>query len=778
MNERRLWALAAIALVLFVGRVRTTAFYSEDGSVKKPNTTIISDVLDRLTDSSKYDKRLRPRYGDKPVDVGITIHVSSISAVSEVDMDFTLDFYLRQTWQDPRLAYGKFDLGLDKIESLTVGVDYLDKLWKPDTFFPNEKKSFFHLATTHNSFLRIDPDGTVFTSQRLTVTATCPMKLQLFPMDSQKCKLEIESYGYSVLDINYIFNGSKAISRSEFELPQFVLYDVQITSKIESLSSGKYSRLGVVFLFRRNIGFYIIQIYLPSILIVVISWVSFWLSRDATPARVALGVTTVLTMTTLMTTTNAAMPKVSYVKSIDIFLGVSFLMVFSSLLEYAAVGYISKRLKLNEQKRKQSQQTSSPLPLIADPRAQDLLQPYFNRAYKPFYSSVDRNSNLYSRDLVNPPIQPQLKRLPPIPVKEKWAFRPSNIDKYSRVVFPLIFIMFNFAYWMYFYNISDGYTTSDIDYFWGQKQTDNPDTAVAFSDFTLPQFKQTGYRVDITKATTSSGVYVRLYFEIRLSRNLGFYLMNIIIPSVLIVTISWVSFWLNREASPARVGLGVTTVLTMTTLITTTNNSMPKVSYIKGLDVFLNFCFVMVFASLVEYAVVSYMNKKLAQRREKRRKQAEQMQPMEMPMFNNHLLAPIKTPPNMSYEMVAMNSGSSSPSKSLLHADPYGIMTTSGHPQYGSMNHLVEIPGDCDCRTIPLVQHPRLVAETTLWPAPFGKAKKATKTCRNVTPSKIDKYSRYIFPLSFITFNVAYWTIMTVLSSMSENVNFKAFKEH
>ncbi|KIH61612.1 hypothetical protein ANCDUO_08111 [Ancylostoma duodenale] len=82
----------------------------------------------------------------------------------------------------------------------------------------------------------------------------------------------------------------------------------------------EYSRLVSYFLFKRNIGFYIIQIYLPSVLIVVISWVSFWLSRDATPARVALGVTTVLTMTTLMTTTNSAMPKVSYVKSIDIFL--------------------------------------------------------------------------------------------------------------------------------------------------------------------------------------------------------------------------------------------------------------------------------------------------------------------------------------------------------------------------------------------------------------------------------------------------------------------------
>lgn len=56
------------------------------------------------------------------------------------------------------------------------------------------------------------------------------------------------------------------------------------------------------------------------------------------------------------------------------------------------------------------------------------------------------------------------------------------------------------------------------------------------------------------------GVYDRLNIQVILGRNLGFYLMNIVIPSMLIVSISWVSFWLSREASPARVGLGVTTV--------------------------------------------------------------------------------------------------------------------------------------------------------------------------------------------------------------------------
>jgi len=83
---------------------------------------------------------------------------------------------------------------------------------------------------------------------------------------------------------------------------------------------GNYSRLACEFYFVRSLGYYIIQIYVPSSLIVVLSWVSFWLHRDAAPARVALGITTVLTMTTLISSTNAALPKISYLKSIDVYL--------------------------------------------------------------------------------------------------------------------------------------------------------------------------------------------------------------------------------------------------------------------------------------------------------------------------------------------------------------------------------------------------------------------------------------------------------------------------
>ncbi|POI31643.1 hypothetical protein CIB84_004606 [Bambusicola thoracicus] len=57
-------------------------------------------------------------------------------------------------------------------------------------------------------------------------------------------------------------------------------------------------------------GYYLIQMYIPSLLIVILSWVSFWINMDAAPARVALGITTVLTMTTQSSGSRASLPKV------------------------------------------------------------------------------------------------------------------------------------------------------------------------------------------------------------------------------------------------------------------------------------------------------------------------------------------------------------------------------------------------------------------------------------------------------------------------------------
>ena len=76
----------------------------------------------------------------------------------------------------------------------------------------------------------------------------------------------------------------------------------------------------------------IIKVYIPASIIVMISWISFWIDRSATTARVGLTVAALLTMTNIMASTNAALPKISYIKAIDHYLSFCFLMVFASLL--------------------------------------------------------------------------------------------------------------------------------------------------------------------------------------------------------------------------------------------------------------------------------------------------------------------------------------------------------------------------------------------------------------------------------------------------------------
>ena len=291
-----------------------------------------------------YDKRVRPNYSGPPALVNVSFHIIGISSVDEVQMDFTTDFYFRQKWYDPRLEFKP----VGQIDELCVGAEFAEKIWLPDTFFANEKTATFHKATTENTFIRVGSNGRVYRSIRLTVTCSCPMDLQYFPMDRQRCKIEIESYGYGTKDIDYRWEkGNESVSLDgKIELPQFKVLGFKMGQEVQNLTSGMYIRLYCEVHFVRSMGYYLIQIYIPASLIVIISWVSFWLHRNATPARVALGVTTVLTMTTLMSSTNAALPKISYIKSIDVFLGTCFVMVFASLLEYASVGYIGKRIAM------------------------------------------------------------------------------------------------------------------------------------------------------------------------------------------------------------------------------------------------------------------------------------------------------------------------------------------------------------------------------------------------------------------------------------------------
>jgi len=78
-------------------------------------------------------------------------------------------------------------------------------------------------------------------------------------------------------------------------------------------------------------------IYVPAVVLVVLSWCCFFIQPEAIPARVGLSITTILTSILLQGSVNSNMPKVSYMKAVDYFLLTSFGFIFAALLEYILV---------------------------------------------------------------------------------------------------------------------------------------------------------------------------------------------------------------------------------------------------------------------------------------------------------------------------------------------------------------------------------------------------------------------------------------------------------
>lgn len=71
-----------------------------------------------------------------------------------------MDCYFRQRWFDNRLIFN------GPYEKLSVSIQFLKDIWKPDTFFQNGKDSYVHTITTPNKLLRVSQSGEVFYSMR------------------------------------------------------------------------------------------------------------------------------------------------------------------------------------------------------------------------------------------------------------------------------------------------------------------------------------------------------------------------------------------------------------------------------------------------------------------------------------------------------------------------------------------------------------------------------------------------------------------------------------
>ncbi|OWK60138.1 Gamma-aminobutyric acid receptor subunit rho-3 [Lonchura striata] len=439
---------------------------------------------EQLLHIEDHDFALRPGFGGSPIPVGIDVQVESIDSISEVDMDFTMTLYLRHYWKDERLSFRS-----NKNKSMTFDGRLIKKIWVPDVFFVHSKRSFIHDTTVENIMLRVYPDGNVLFSLRITVSAMCFMDFSRFPLDTQNCSLELESYAYNEDDLMlYWKHGNKSLSTDEhISLSQFFIEEFSASSGLAFYSStgtepGKNAQppkmccydllqnhgaslkaIGVLILRESLCPGYTEKLengnpkrgYSTNAVLQRQSMPQNSLdgtlsSKIREKALIFLCITTVLTMSTIMTGVSASMPQVSYIKAVDVYLWISFLFVFLSVIEYAAVNYLT-----TIEERKQLKKRGKASGMYSMDAVQAMA---FDGCYhdtdedmdlSPFPEPCEENETRASQTNISNADTPRLKRKRSLKGNVGRIILQNNhvIDTYSRIIFPSVYIVFNFFYW-------------------------------------------------------------------------------------------------------------------------------------------------------------------------------------------------------------------------------------------------------------------------------------------------------------------------------------------
>uniref|UniRef100_A0A914UXY7 Uncharacterized protein n=1 Tax=Plectus sambesii TaxID=2011161 RepID=A0A914UXY7_9BILA len=383
---------------------------------------------------AQQDYSTIPKPSSGPLDVHVGCYVESLGGFRASDMSFEVDMYFRVAWKDERHKWQSRPLGAANVNELQVLQDpnKISTIWKPDLYFKNAKSSQTQYIMTPNFAMYIDKmTGILSYSTRVQLTVACNMQLHRYPMDSQVCALKVASYGHTTeeMDVHWL-SESPVVFAQDIQLPEFYVTEMTTEScaalhnysvSEQQVRTGNFSCLEARVHVQRSLGYHIVQTYLPTTLIVTISWMAFWIAPQAVPAR--------------GTAIRFALPPVSYAKAIDFWYGACMLFLFAGLIEFALVSNWTRLAQKYGDLANGNQQRAR--------RRQSLLNVFKRRQSS---RDADEETGVAIDEKIQSVIAGSYRML-----SDLNASKAMQADRCSRFLFPFTFIVLCAIYWAHFY---------------------------------------------------------------------------------------------------------------------------------------------------------------------------------------------------------------------------------------------------------------------------------------------------------------------------------------
>ncbi|XP_045129533.1 uncharacterized protein LOC123515136 isoform X2 [Portunus trituberculatus] len=253
-----------------------------------------------------------PTQEGSPLQVLIYINIIAFPSIVTQDLTYVSTMSLSLQWKDVRLSY--LNLKDDRTLNLLFG-EAVASIWTPRVFFSNAQGNIFtnldqgarvevvrqgtskpappHLTHEMNIFSGLE--NSLETSQLYTLTYTCDFDLIMFPFDAQVCFLR-----FTLVSAAATYMQLVPAAANYSGPPALIEYTIGRLD-MERVSGGEFSTIQVNVRFIRRYGFYLLTLYIPTTLLMVIAYATFFFKIDDFNSRIVVALTALLVLASLFT---------------------------------------------------------------------------------------------------------------------------------------------------------------------------------------------------------------------------------------------------------------------------------------------------------------------------------------------------------------------------------------------------------------------------------------------------------------------------------------------
>ncbi len=273
----------------------------------------------------------RPGPENIPTKVEIQLYVVDIAGINDGAQSFNASIFIEAKWKDQRLVSSN--------EKTTYN---LNDVWNPDLQIINRGKLFLSFP----EIVEVDSEGTVVYKQRFIGDFSQPLDLHRFPVDQQKLKFQIVSLGYSPNEVNLI-EDSVGISE-KLSIPDWDIMGINLKKIEYKILPNKPADEGMLLEInaKRYVQFYFFKFIVPLILIVIMSWMVFWIDPTNSSTQISVSITSMLTLIAYQFLAVGSLPAVPYLTRMDMVMLSSTVLVFASLVEVVITSFLVQKNKV------------------------------------------------------------------------------------------------------------------------------------------------------------------------------------------------------------------------------------------------------------------------------------------------------------------------------------------------------------------------------------------------------------------------------------------------